>query len=113
MDEQLALIDAVNENTVSQTLSATQSGGISAANTKQDWISQKEQQAAQRKKENEIKKCEERIEQLEKRNEEIDALMASPDICTDVEKLQELSKERENNDKELNDLYEKWELLSE
>lgn len=112
-DEQLALINAVNGSTASQPLNTTQSGSACTVNTKQDWISQKEQQAAQRKKENEIKKCEERIEQLEKRNEEIDALMASPEICTDVAKLQELSKERENNDNELNDLYEKWELLSE
>lgn len=117
-DEQLALIDAAKADTGSiashgeHSASAVGSSGQSS-NTKQDWKSQKEQQAAQRKKENEIKKCEERIEQLEMRNEEIDTLMASPEVCTDVAKLQELSKERENNDNELNNLYEKWEQLSE
>ena len=124
-DEQLALIDAANQNISAQSTqrgnAASQSGGgssvqaesVSGTNNKQDWLERKEQQAAQRKKENELKKCEDRIELLEKRNEEIDTLMASPEICTDVAKLQELNKEREANDIELTDLYEKWELLSE
>lgn len=127
-DEQLALIDSSNEkrqagstrhaDTPSQSgvpsdgSSIQQDNGI-GTNNKQNWMARKEQQAAQRKKENELKKCEECIEQLEKRNEEIDSLMASPDVCTDVAKLQELSEERANNDIELNELYEKWELLSE
>ena len=115
-DEQLALIDAAQSantyNTQRDSSSKLSDGNVSAS-TKQDWIARKEQQAAQRKKENELKKCEERIEHLEKRNEEINALMASPDVCTDVVKLQELSGEKEKNDIELTDLYEKWELLSE
>lgn len=78
---------------------------------KKDWKNQKEQQASRRKKENDIKKCEERIEQLENRNTEIDALMASPDVCTNVARLQELNKEKEGNEAELEDLYEKWEAL--
>ncbi len=80
---------------------------------KTDWKSQKEQQAALRKKENDLKKCEARIEALENRNAEIDELMASPDVCTDVAKLQELSREKEANDAELAGLYESWETLSE
>ena len=123
-DEQLSLIDASNKNTaaghahdnaasLSDGTASAQTQNSSGAGGKKDWLSRKEQQAAQRKKENELKKCEEHIEKLEKRNEEIDALMALPDVCTDVAKLQELSKERESNDIELTDLYEKWELLSE
>ncbi|MCM1263781.1 MAG: ABC-F family ATP-binding cassette domain-containing protein [Butyrivibrio sp.] len=91
-------------------------GKISAQNisdNKQDWKKKKEENAAKRKKENDLKKCEEKIEQLEYRNTEIDKLMSSPDICTNVAKLQELSKERENNDTKLVQLYEKWEELSE
>ncbi len=80
---------------------------------KTDWKSQKEQQAALRKKENDLKKCEARIEALENRNAEIDELMASPDVCTDVAKLQELNREKETNDAELAGLYESWETLSE
>lgn len=90
-----------------------QAAGASVTDGRQDWLARKEQQAAQRKKENELKKCEEQIEKLETRNREIDALMVSPDICTDVARLQELNREKEENDTALSDLYEKWELLSE
>lgn len=103
-DGQLALIN--NSAPVQESASTL-------SDTKQNWKAQKEQQAAQRKKENDLKKCEESIEQLEQRNGEIDLLMASPEVCTDVARLQELSKEKEENDSKLNDLYEKWELLSE
>lgn len=120
-DEQLALIDASNQNAEIHgahsgnpaVSNADSSAKADTAGNKQDWMAHKEQQAAQRKRENELKKCEERIEQLEKRLEEIDGLMTLPDICTDVSRLQELSRERESNDIELNELYEKWELLSE
>lgn len=123
-DEQLALIDASNKedaanNGRGNTVSSADGTAVSrpqnstGASNKQDWLERKEQQAAQRKKENEVKRCEDRIDLLEKRNEEIDALMASPEICTDAAKLQELSKERESNDIELTELYEKWERLSE
>ncbi len=80
--------------------------------SKQDWKNRKEQQAAIRKRENEIKKCETAIESLENRNTEIDLEMAEPSVCTDVAKLQELVKEKERNEAELTELYEKWELLS-
>ena len=111
-EEQLALIDLASNPGSASGKPLTQQNGVPDTGSKQDWMARKEQQAAQRKKENELKKCEDRIEQLEKRNEEIDHLMTAPDICTDVAKLQELSRERENNDAELNDLYEKWEQLS-
>ena len=122
-DEQLALIDAAAQD---KTAAGSHAGSLSAAgaagsaaqpasssDTKQDWKARKEQQAARRKKENELRKCEEAIEQLETRNSEIDLLMASPGICTDVVRLQELNREKEENETKLNDLYEKWELLSE
>ncbi len=117
-DEQLALIDHLHKNASSADIQPSDNGAGSvpeaaAADAKSDWLARKEQQAAQRKKENELKKCENRIEQLETRNQEIDSLMASPEICTNVAKLQELSKEKASNATELTDLYEKWELLSE
>lgn len=80
--------------------------------SKQDWKNRKEQQAAIRKRENEIKKCETAIESLENRNAEIDLEMTEPSVCTDVAKLQELVREKERNEAELTELYEKWELLS-
>lgn len=91
---------------------STSSAGQADSTAKQDWKAKKEQQAAQRKRENELKKCEERIEALEARNEEIDGLMASPEVCTDVARLQELNHEKEGNEAELAELYEKWEELS-
>ncbi|MDD6811661.1 MAG: ABC-F family ATP-binding cassette domain-containing protein [Lachnospiraceae bacterium] len=97
----------------SPSLNATASSGQIPSENKQDWKNQKELQAARRKKENDLKKCEERIEQLETRNTEIDDLMASPDVCTNVAKLQELSSEKGENEAELETLYEKWENLSE
>lgn len=109
-EEQLARISAMTAGTAAQAL-ANQSSSTDSE-TKQDWKSQKEQQAAKRKKENDLKKCEERIEQLENRNAEIDELMASPDVCTNVARLQELNQEKETNEAELESLYEKWETLS-
>lgn len=116
-DEQLAKIDAAASSSTPtrpwQGNTGPEEGTIPAADAKQDWKTQKEQQAAQRKRENDLKKCESEIETLEARNTEIEALMASPEICTDVAKLQELNKEKEEIDEKLADLMEKWELLSE
>lgn len=116
-DEQLAKIDAASSPSApvrpQQESTGQDEGTIPAADAKQDWKTQKEQQAAQRKRENDLKKCESEIETLEARNTEIEALMVSPEICTDVAKLQELNKEKEEIDEKLADLMEKWELLSE
>ena len=118
-DEQLALLDAAHAtgsmqpssgNKYSSTVSVADGN---ASESKLDWKAQKELQAAQRKKENDLKKCEDRIEQFETRNAEIEELMASPEICTNVAKLQELNKEKEENDTILASLYEQWENLSE
>lgn len=118
-DEQLALLDAAHAtgsmqpssgNKYSFTVSVADGN---ASESKLDWKAQKELQAAQRKKENDLKKCEDRIEQFETRNAEIEELMASPEICTNVAKLQELNKEKEENDTILASLYEQWENLSE
>lgn len=112
-EEQLAKIDAALTDsasmTPSETSDTTSAGGNSAS--KQDWKAKKEEQAARRKHENELKKCEEQIESLESRNTEIDALMATPEICTNVARLQELNHEKERNEVELSSLYEKWETL--
>ena len=80
---------------------------------KQDWKSQKEAQAAQRKKENALKRCEERIAVLEERSAQIDAEMALPEVCTDMAKLQALSKEKAEIEEELLVKMEEWEALSE
>lgn len=126
-DEQLALINASQKVSAqsrtangtascvdpANTAAASAASNATASESKLDWKARKELQAAQRKRENDLRKCEERIEQLEARNVEIDEQMASPEVCTNVAKLQELSKEKEENDNALSDLYEQWEILSE
>ncbi|MBD5508712.1 MAG: ABC-F family ATP-binding cassette domain-containing protein [Lachnospiraceae bacterium] len=115
-DEQLEKIDAVSASSRFETGNAGRTADDTdtvGTDAKQDWKARKEQQAAQRKRENDLKKCESEIETLEARSAEIETLMASPEICTDVAKLQELNKEKEEIDSKLSDLMEKWELLSE
>lgn len=80
---------------------------------KTDWKNQRIQQAKKRKLENDIKKTELSIEALELRNEELDGLMADPQYCTDAVRLTEFTKEKENNLRELEALYEQWEALGE
>ncbi|MDO4337631.1 MAG: ABC-F family ATP-binding cassette domain-containing protein [Eubacteriales bacterium] len=80
--------------------------------SKLSWQQQKEEQARQRKRENELKKTEQRIEELEGRDREIDETLALPDVCTNVAKCTELSREKEAIAKELEELYEKWEELA-
>ena len=97
---------------------ATASFTASAASSqptenKLDWKAQKEEQAQKRKRENDLKKCEDRIAKLEERNTQIDEEMAKPEIATNSVKLQELAKEQEKNNAELEDLYELWESLAE
>lgn len=119
-DGQLSILDATNgsfacrtEHTGQQTGDSSTAGRADDSSAaKQDWKAMKEQQAAARKRENDLKKCESEIEALEARGGEIEALMASPEVCTDVAKLQELNKEKEEIDQKLADLMEKWELLS-
>lgn len=83
----------------------------SESEAKLDWKEQKEQQARQRKKENELKRIEARIDALECREAELDTQMSQPEICTNVAKLQELSREKEAVAEELMELMEQWEIL--
>ena len=83
------------------------------ANRKADWKQQKEEQARLRKKQNELKKIEDEIQDLEKRDQEIDELLCQETIFSDVPKLMELNKEKENIAARLEHLYEIWEELAE
>ncbi|MFI3212089.1 MAG: ABC-F family ATP-binding cassette domain-containing protein [Eubacteriales bacterium] len=84
----------------------------SVSESKQDWKSMKEMEAAKRKKENQLKKVESRIEELELRDCEIDEQMSLPEVCTDVAQLTKLSKEKASIGEELVALYEEWENLA-
>ena len=76
------------------------------------WQQQKEEQARRRKQENELKKVEKRIEELETRDKEIDDTLVLPDVCTNVGRCAELSREKDKIQAELEELYEKWEELA-
>ena len=76
------------------------------------WQQQKEEQARKRKQENEPKKVEKRIEELETRDKEIDDTLVLPDVCTNVGRCAELSREKDKIQQELEELYEKWETLA-
>lgn len=80
--------------------------------SKLSWQQQKEEQAQKRKKENELKKTEARIDELEKRDKEIDETLILPEVCTDVAKCTELTREKAEIMEELEELYEKWEGLA-
>ena len=82
------------------------------SDNKLTWKQQKEEQARRRKQENELKKTEARIEELETRDKEIDDTLVLPDVCTNVGRCAELSREKEAIQAELEELYEKWETLA-
>lgn len=79
---------------------------------KTSWQQQKEEQARLRKVENELKKTETEIERLETRNAEIDLQLSDPANGTNIQLLQELSREHEDNGNRLEELMEQWEALS-
>ena len=78
-----------------------------------DYRAQKEQNALRRKRENELKKCEERIAFLEADNKKLEEKMCDPNIATSSVKLQEITSQTDKNNKELEELYMKWEELEE
>ena len=92
--------------TVQETAPATASEG------KLTWQQQKEEQARKRKQEAELKKTEARIEELETRDKEIDETLVLPDVCTNVGRCAELSREKDKIQAKLEELYEKWETLA-
>ncbi|MCD8347435.1 MAG: ABC-F family ATP-binding cassette domain-containing protein [Lachnospiraceae bacterium] len=85
----------------------------SLSSSKEDWARSKEQQAQKRRLENELRKTEERIAKLEERDKEIDALLAQEEVFTDVKRCLELTGEKASVAEELEELYVKWEELSE
>ena len=72
-----------------------------------------EEQARQRKRQNDLKKVEDEIHKLETRDGEIDGLLCDESVFSDVAKLMELNKEKEEIAGKLEVLYEKWEELAE
>ena len=91
---------------------ASDEAAPAASEGKLTWQQQKEEQARKRKQEAELKKTEQRIEELETRDKEIDETLVLPDVCTNVGRCAELSREKDKILAELEELYEKWETLA-
>jgi ATP-binding cassette subfamily F protein 3 len=77
------------------------------------WKENKEKAARQRKKENDLKKLEANIQDLETELSEIDEQFMLPENATNVGLLNELTKKRDEVQKNLDLLYEQWEELCE
>ncbi len=79
---------------------------------KADWKSMKEEQARIRKIQNEITRIEEQIEKLEETVAECDADLVKPEYSTNVAKLIEIQKLKDEAEAELEALYERWDDLN-
>ncbi|MCR5304727.1 MAG: ABC-F family ATP-binding cassette domain-containing protein [Lachnospiraceae bacterium] len=79
--------------------------------SKDDWLTQKSKQAAARKLRSEIEACEKEIARLEDRINEIDEEIMLPENATDPGVLAQLSKEKDEINSSLSDLYDRWEAL--
>ena len=101
------------EETPDELLKVPGIGKVRVDRIKTSWQEQKELQAKERKRKNDLKKTEERIAVLEDRNNEIDELMTHEDVYSNSMRCQELAKEKQNNETELETLYETWEELAE
>ena len=95
-----------------ETMAVQEAAPATASEGKLTWQQQKEEQARKRKQEAELKKTEARIEELETRDKEIDETLVLPDVCTNVGRCAELSREKDKIQQELEELYEKWETLA-
>ena len=105
LTEKYAPIQQIEETTSDEAAPAASEGKLT-------WQQQKEEQARKRKQEAELKKTEQRIEELETRDKEIDETLVLPDVCTNVGRCAELSREKDKIQAELEELYEKWETLA-
>ena len=94
---------------LTENASASKSSSAPSTESKLDWKEQKEAQAQQRKLANRIAALEKTIEECETRIAEIDELMASPEICTNSLRLNELSAEKEALDEKLLEAMTEWE----
>lgn len=89
------------------------SGTKTQSEAKTDWKEHKEREAKRRKIENNYNKTEEEIHTIEQRLSLIDDTMNLPEYATDVGKLTELAKEKEQLERELERAMEAWETYAE
>lgn len=75
---------------------------------KLDRKKEKEIQTAERNRKKQISQLENEINSMEKLLEEIDSQLSDPEVYSNLEKVVELTTERENTERKLNDLYNSW-----
>lgn len=83
------------------------------SSNKADYLARKSQAAARRKLENELKNIEERIQEAEQLAEDLNSEVLKPEISSDHNKLAEIAAKQEENTTLLDELYRRWEELSE
>ena len=108
-----ALTDATAAINDSMASSACQTPSSTQGSSKAEWQQSKEEAARLKKLKNELKRTEDKISQTEERISAIDEEYNNPDIASDTAKLVELHNERTSLSEMLDELYEKWEELSE
>ena len=105
--------DILTAAVIKESVSPTDSDNTSvSSNTKEQWLSSKEEQARLKKLKNNLARVEEQISSIEERLKEIDEEYMTPDIGSNTGRLMELHKEKEELDDKLNNLYEQWEEIS-
>ena len=105
--------DILTAAVIKESVSPTDSDNTSvSSNTKEQWLSSKEEQARLKKLKNNLARVEEQISSIEERLKEIDEEYMNPDIGSNTGRLMELHKEKEELDDKLNNLYEQWEEIS-
>lgn len=105
--------DILTAAAIKESVSPTDSDNTSvSSNTKEQWLSSKEEQARLKKLKNNLARVEEQISSIEERLKEIDEEYMNPDIGSNTGRLMELHKEKEALDDKLNNLYEQWEEIS-
>ena len=85
----------------------------SGSGAREDYLQQKKQQAEKRKREAALKKTMDRIEAIDERMAELDEALTHEEVYTNVEKLMEINKEKEELEAEQMELMELWESLEE
>lgn len=103
--EKEKLSTANNENNTTVTQEET--------DNKRDWKKAKEEHAKERKRQNDIRKTEARIEELEALQASLSDDMMLPENAVNSAKLNEIAEKQADIEKELEQLYELWESLSE
>ncbi len=113
-DYYLEKCENMNSTTTPNISSEAVKKNIAANETvsKLDWKQQKEEQAKRRKLENEFNKIEEEIQTKEDRISSIDEELTLPEVYTNSAKCRELASEKNELEASLEELYERWDELS-